>query len=289
MNINNFYLIDKPINITSFDVIRQLRKKLNIKKMWHTWTLDPLASGALLVATWNYTKLIPFLEKDTKEYEFTVNLDGISPSFDLGTDVEYLSDEDQSKYKNSIKIELIEEILKNKFTWEIEQVPPKYSALKIWWKRAFDKARKWEDFDMKKRECTIYNIKLLGYSYPEVKIRAKVSAGTYIRSIAYDLWQILWTWWYVSYLRRTKIWKIDLQYANNLDSEGIKFLDEKILFGLDRFITLDDNNISRINDWLTRKIDLDLDNQDYFLEKEWKITNIINYDKGIITPLKRIL
>jgi len=288
--MNNFYLIDKPLWISSFDVIRELRKRLNIRKMWHTWTLDPLASGALLVATWNYTKLIPFLEKDTKEYEFIVNLDGISPSFDLWTAVEYLSQENQDKYKINITKQWILGLLKNNFTWEIEQIPPKYSALKIWGKRAFKKAREWEEFEMKKRSVIIYNIELLYYNYPELKLRAKVSAGTYIRSIAYDLWQILWTGGYISYLRRTKIWKLDLNQAYKLDIiDNNNFLDEKVLFWKNKFITLDDFNISRINDWLTRKIKLDLEYWDYFLEKDYKITNIINYKEGIIMPLKRII
>jgi len=290
MNINKFYLIDKPLNITSFDVIRQLRKKLNIRKMWHTWTLDPLASWAILVAVWNYTKLIPFLEKDTKEYEFIVNLDWISPSFDLWTEVDYLSKDKQNNFKKEITYKIIEDILEKNFRWEIEQVPPKYSALKIWWKRAFDKARKWEEFEMKKRKATIYNIEILEYSYPEVKIKAKVSAGTYIRSIAYDLWQILWTGGYVSYLRRLKIGNLDLKNANTLeDFDKNNFLNEQELFWINKFIILDEKNISRINDWLTRKLILDLDFWDYFLEKEGEISNIINYNDGIITPLRRIL
>jgi len=81
MTINRFYYIDKPIGLTSFDVLRQMRKKLNMKKMWHTGTLDPLATGGLLVAVWNYTKLIPYFEKDSKEYIFTVELNWVTPSF----------------------------------------------------------------------------------------------------------------------------------------------------------------------------------------------------------------
>lgn len=91
--MNVFYLIDKPIWISSFDIIRDLRKKLDTRKMWHTWTLDPLASGLVLIAVWNYTKLIPYLEKDSKKYEFKIWLDGVSESFDLGTDVQYISEE----------------------------------------------------------------------------------------------------------------------------------------------------------------------------------------------------
>jgi tRNA U55 pseudouridine synthase TruB len=130
----------------------------------------------------------------------------------------------------------------------------------------------------------------LDYSYPELKLRAKVSAGTYIRSIAFDLWQAVWTGWYVSYLRRTKIWKLDLNQSNSLwELNKFKFLDEKLLFWEDMFISLDDFNISRINDWLTRNIKLDLASWNYFLEDSGKITNVINYNEGIITPIRKIL
>lgn len=287
---NNFYLIDKPLKITSFDVIRDLRKKLNQRKMWHTWTLDPLASGALLVATWNYTKLIPYLEKNTKEYEFVVNLDWVSPSYDLWTEVEYISEEDKEKYKKEITKSVIENLIKEKFTWEIEQVPPKYSALKIWGKKALEKVKWWEDFEMKKRKATIYSIELLDYSYPELKLRAKVSAWTYIRSIAYDMWEILWTGGYISYLRRTKIWNIDLKNANSLsDFDESNSLNEKELFWKDRFINLGERNLDKINTWLTQRVDLSVLEWDYFIEKDHKITNIINYNNGIVKPIKRVL
>ena len=97
--MNAFFLIDKSLNITSFDVIRILRKKLNIKKIWHTWTLDPLATGGLLIAVWNYTKLIPYFEKDSKTYEFEVSFDGETDSFDLWTEVAYLTEEEKDIFK----------------------------------------------------------------------------------------------------------------------------------------------------------------------------------------------
>ena len=115
MTINNkeikwFFLIDKPLNITSFDVLRDLRKKIHIKKMWHTWTLDPLASGLLLAAIGDYTKLIPYFEKDVKEYEFSVCLDWTTESLDLEKEVQFLSAEAQEKFKNEITLEKIQEV-----------------------------------------------------------------------------------------------------------------------------------------------------------------------------------
>lgn len=108
-----------------------MRKKLSERKMGHTGTLDPLATGCLLVATGKYTKLIPYFEKDTKEYECEVLLNGTSDSFDIDTEVTYISDADQEKYSQELTHTYINSLLQEKFTGEIEQVPPTYSALKI--------------------------------------------------------------------------------------------------------------------------------------------------------------
>ena len=113
--MNNFYLIDKPLEYSSFDIIRVLRKKLNIRKMWHTWTLDPLATGGLLIATWNYTKLIPYFEKDKKTYEFTINLDGVTESFDLAEKIHFLDKKLQEKYKKELSKEAKEEL--ERYDW----------------------------------------------------------------------------------------------------------------------------------------------------------------------------
>ena len=92
-----FFLIDKPSFITSFDILRNLRKKLDIKKMWHTWTLDPLATGLVLVAVWSSTKLIKYLEKKSKIYRFKIGLDWNTDSFDIDTKVNYITS-DKKKY-----------------------------------------------------------------------------------------------------------------------------------------------------------------------------------------------
>lgn len=290
MNISAFYLIDKPIWFSSFDVLRVLKKKLNIKKMWHTGTLDPLATGALLVAVWSYTKLIPYFEKDNKEYEFTVQLNGVTASYDSETEVDYISKKLQEKYKSDLNIEDIQKIIDNNFTWEIEQIPPKYSALKIWWRKALDKIRAGEEFEMKKRKATIFEIEILSYNYPEVTIRAKVSAGTYIRSIAFDLGELLWTWGFISYLRRTKIDKLNVTNAQNLDDfDKTKYFSEIELFWSDRIITLDDILIKRLDQGLiTNMKSFNYPEGEYLVMNWWWISNIVVYNEGILKPKRKI-
>lgn len=243
-----FFLIDKPIWLTSFDVLRKLKKILNLKKMGHTWTLDPLATGLLLVAIWNYTKLIPYFEKDTKEYEFKIALNGTTPSFDSETEITFLSAEKQAYFSNNLKQESIQILLNKHFSWEITQVPPKYSALKIAGQKALDMVRSGQEFEMKARKTTIFEIEILSYNYPEIHLKAKVSAGTYIRSIAHDLWQLLGTWWYITFLRRTQIGRLDMQFAQSLDIfDAQKKLPEKYLFDEKKFISLDENTLNELS------------------------------------------
>ncbi len=288
--MNRFYLVDKPEGISSFDVIRNLRKKLNIKKMWHTGTLDPLASGCLLIATWNYTKLIPYLEKDTKEYEFTISLDWTSDSFDLWTKVTYLSESEKKKFKSEITKDKLDKVMKEKFTWKILQTPPKYSALKINWQRAYKKARAWDEIEIEKRQVEIFNIEILSYKYPELKLKAKVSAWTYIRSIAMDLWDFLKTKAYISYLRRTKIWPLNIDKWIVLDEiDESKYISESELFEESRFISFDENMLKRLANWLDTNIDLQIADWIYFVKNDWKITNIVSYKDGVLKPLKMIL
>lgn len=288
--MNRFFLIDKPLDMTSFDVIRILRKKLNTSKMWHTWTLDPLASWCLLIAVWNYTKLIPFFEKDTKEYVFSVNFDWVSDSFDLWTEVNYISEIDMDNAKKSITSYKIVEILKDKFTWKIIQVPPKYSALKLCWKKALDRIKSWEDFEMKGREVEIKEIELLSFEYPKASFRAVVSAWTYIRSIAFDLGEILWTWWYVTELRRTKIWSLDISLWQNLEEfDKDKFLNIKDLFKWKDFISLDNDVLSKINNWLSVYWKFDYSCYVDLFVVDWEVvTNIITYDGEKLIAQRKI-
>ncbi len=285
-----FYLIDKPLDYTSFDIIRVLRKTLNIKKMWHTWTLDPLATGGLLIAVWAYTKLIPYFEKDTKEYEFSVKFDGVSESFDLWTDVQFISESDKQKAKESITSEKIQELLNNHFSWTISQVPPKYSALKLWGKKALERIKAGENFEMKSREVTIEKIELLNFSYPEASFKATVTAWTYVRSIAFDLWELLWTGWYVTKLRRTKIWALDISLWQTLDDfDESKSLDIKELFKNKSFITLEGSVLWKINNWLKVNWNFDLKVWEDLFVFDWEnVTNIVEYDWKILSAKRKI-
>lgn len=259
--------------------------------MWHTWTLDPLATGWMLVAVWNYTKLIPYLEKESKTYEFTVMLNGTTSSLDLAEEIEYISKESQKIAKKDITIEKIQEIINNKFIWEITQIPPKYSAIKIDWKRAYDLARAGLDVKMKERKITILEHEIISYNYPELKLRAKVSAWTYVRTIAWDLWVELWTGWYVSVLRRTQIWNLDIKTSTKLEEleiENNTWVDT-VLNSKNFLENFDTQHISRLNDWLERiwKFDLEV-NKPYFIYNWEKITNIIKYDGEKLTPIKKV-
>lgn len=299
--MENFYLIDKEKWISSFDIIRKLRKKINIKKMWYTGTLDPLATGLVLVATGNYTKLIPFLEKDKKTYITTINLNWVTSSFDLAEKIKFLSEEKQEEFKKKLTKEYLEKILKNHFTWKIEQTPPKFSAVKIDWKRAYDLARKWKEFEIKSKQVEIFKIKILNYNYPELELEIEVSAGTYIRSIAKDLWNILWTWGYLTKLKRIKIAKLGLENSVKLEENNLKILDIKSIFNSKYFLEKDKNwfynnweitknDFIRLNNWLVRlrKFTLKV-NKNYFLYDWEKITNVVMFDWEKLNPIKKII
>ena len=288
--MNWFYLIDKPLNISSFDVIRILRKQLNIRKMWHTGTLDPLATGCMLVATGNYTKLIPYFEKDTKTYEFDIMLDGVTDSFDLGEPVHYIFEEKKQEFKNNLDQSKIQKIIDEHFTGNITQVPPKYSALKIDGKRAYDLARSGKNIEMKTREVDIQDIKILDFTYPKLTLRATVSAGTYIRSIAADLGNYIWSGGYISRLHRTQIWKLNISDAGELDN----ILPDNTLgiwkiFSNIATITLSDNILTDINHGKLVYGDFDYPkNQDLFVISRQQVSNIVYYNGDYIKPVRKI-
>ncbi|MBW7954511.1 tRNA pseudouridine(55) synthase TruB [Candidatus Gracilibacteria bacterium] len=288
--MDKFYLIDKPIGITSFDVLRKLKKIINIKKMGHTGTLDPLASGLLLVGVGNYTKLIPFFEKDIKEYEFKINLNGNTPSFDIETEIDYISLDKQKYFLKNLKIGDIEDILNKNFTGKINQLPPKYSALKINGKKAFDLVREGIEFELKSREVSIYNIEIISYNYPEIHLKALVSAGTYIRAIARDLGELLQTGGYITFLRRTKIGNLDLSLSQTLDNFlSINFLKEENIFDKSKFLKLEENELFELNNGrVIKKIDFIGEDGIYFVKNERDITNIIEKEGLIIKPLRKI-
>jgi tRNA pseudouridine55 synthase len=144
--------------------------------MWHTGTLDPLATGALLIATDNSTKLISRLELESKTYLFTVDISITSPSLDMEWSVESVSMDSMISHTDAE----LQEFLENQTT----QIPPKYSAIHIDGKRAYDLIRKWREFDIPERTISVSDIEILDISLPSITIRLTISAGWYIRSFA---------------------------------------------------------------------------------------------------------
>jgi len=197
-------LFDKPLGWTSFQVVNKvrwlIRKSCNIKKIkvGHAGTLDPLASGLLIICTGKLTKKIDELQGQEKEYTGTFTLGATTPSYDLETEI------NETFETSHISEEDIEGAALE-FLGEIDQVPPVYSALKKDGKRYYDYARNGEELDIPSRKTTITEFEITGIRFPEIDFRVVCSKGTYIRSLANDFGKALGTGAYLSSLRRTKI------------------------------------------------------------------------------------
>jgi len=196
-------LIDKPLNWTSFQVVNKLRweirQKYNIKKIkvGHAGTLDPLATGLLIICTGKFTKKINLIQAEKKEYTGTFTLGATTPSYDLETEINEIFS------INHITEEGIEETAQS-FLGEIDQVPPLYSAIKKDGIRLYELARKGETTEIKSRKTTIFEFEIVKMNLPNIQFRIVCSKGTYIRSLAYDFGKALKSGAHLSALRRTK-------------------------------------------------------------------------------------
>lgn len=199
-----FYL-DKPLGWTSFDVVKRIRGKLHhrlgIKKLkvGHAGTLDPLATGVLIVCTGKMTKQIDELQAHVKEYVAEITLGATTPSFDLETPI------DATYPTEHITREQVEQVLRQQFVGSIKQVPPSYSACKVDGHRAYKMARKGKEVELKAKELVIDEIELLSYSMPRIEILVVCSKGTYIRALARDIGQALGSGAHLTALRRTRV------------------------------------------------------------------------------------
>ncbi len=204
-NINGWIILDKPQGVSSNQILRKIQYELQAKKAGHIGTLDPFATGVLPLAFGEATKLIPFLEEGNKTYEFTLKL-GIATTTD-DTEGEIIKTSDQIPTK-----EEIEEILP-KFRGMIKQIPPKYSAIHINGQRAYELARKGEDFEIPTREIHVYQLILKSYRAEkhEADFRVTCSKGTYVRTLGHDIAESLNSCGHLTSLRRTQngIFKIE--------------------------------------------------------------------------------
>lgn len=197
-------LIDKPLTWTSFQAVNALkwaiRRKFELKKIkiGHAGTLDPLATGLLLICTGKFTKRINELQGQLKEYTGNITLGATTPSYDLESEI------DQEYPITHITDALIHETTKQ-FTGQIEQVPPIFSALKKNGKRLYEYAREGEKVEIKSRSIEIFEFEITNIQLPTISFRVVCSKGTYIRSLAHDFGKALQSGGHLSALRRTKI------------------------------------------------------------------------------------
>lgn len=214
--------IDKPYEWTSSDVVRKLKvplKKLGFKdiKIGHAGTLDPLATGVLLICVGKATKQADALQSEVKEYVTTIELGATTPSYDM----EHVVNE-RFPYEH-ITREAVEEALRS-FIGEQEQIPPIFSAKLIDGKRAYDYAREGKEVEMRKAVVTFYEMELLDFSLPKITIRMKCSKGTYVRSVARDVGLMLGSGGYLTALVRTKSGIYNVEECYQLE-EVVKILE----------------------------------------------------------------
>lgn len=208
---------DKPLKWTSFAVVNKIRyhlcRKLGVKKLkvGHAGTLDPLATGVMIVCTGKATKRIEEFQYHTKEYVATLQLGATTPSYDLEKEIDAVYPTEH------ITREWVEETLKG-FVGSIEQVPPAFSACKIGGERAYDLARKGEEVNLKPKTLVIDEIELLECNLPEIKIRVVCSKGTYIRALARDIGEALRSGAHLTGLVRTRVGEVKLEDCMQVES-----------------------------------------------------------------------
>lgn len=211
-------LINKPYDWTSFDVVKYIRKALGGEKIGHAGTLDPLATGLLILCTGKMTRRISEIQDAEKEYTGTIVLGAVTTSYDLETPVEASAD-----VSHISEGQICEAALK--FTGEIWQVPPPHSAIKIGGRRAYAMARNEEVFELKPRQVLISRFEITGIELPQVFFKVVCSKGTYIRSLANDLGRSLGCGAYLSALCRTRIGSYLLEDAQEPSDFSHKAID----------------------------------------------------------------
>ncbi len=213
-------LIDKPLYWTSFDAVRKIRNLVRTKKVGHAGTLDPLATGLLIICTGKFTKKINEYMSQEKEYTGTITLGATTPTYDLE------SEPQDFKPVDEITIEQLKETAQL-FTGEIMQIPPIHSAIKQEGKRVYELARKGIDVKMEPRKITIKEFEITKIEMPVVHFKVVCTTGTYIRSLANDFGEKLGCGGYLSSLRRTRIGNFNAkdaftveQFENKIKGSG---------------------------------------------------------------------
>ena len=218
---SGYLLVNKPEGISSFDCIRRLRSKTGWRKFGHTGTLDPMASGLMILLSGKATKQADTFSRMDKCYTAGVTLGAISDTGDKEGVLNKVSSAEPSLDELEAALE--------KFVGTISQKPPRYSAIKLDGVRAYNLARAGKSFDIPSREVVIHKITLRKFEYPLLEIEALVSSGTYIRSLAHDLGEQLGTGAYLTSLVRTSVGPYLLRDAKPLEEIGTKNFNELLI------------------------------------------------------------
>ncbi len=203
--ISGVLVIDKPIGLTSHDVVQIVRKGTGIRRAGHTGTLDPRASGVLVILIGPAVRLSEYVSASDKRYQAVLRLGATTDTYDA-----------DGRVVNTFPVNITEGEFTTelaKFVGEIEQVPPPYSAVKVHGKKAYEMAREGEDVDLQPRKINVYNLELLEWAIPEAVIDVYCSSGTYVRSLAHDLGMALGCGAHLVGLRRTKSGRFTLRDA----------------------------------------------------------------------------
>ena len=273
-------VVNKPKGITSFDVIRKLKKILKTKKIGHTGTLDPLATGVMLVCVGRATKLASDLEAKDKIY---------IADFDIGYATDTYDVEGKKIAENIIEVskENLEQSIK-KFIGNIKQVPPMYSAIKIDGNKLYHLARKGIEVERPKRDVTIEYINLLDFKNNKAKIETEVSKGCYIRSLIYDIGQDLGTYATMTALQRKQVGEYSLENSYNLEQIEEMTLnnDFKFLKTVEEIFSYDKYNLQTEKEFIlykngnTVKIKENLENKRYRIYFQDKFIGLANIENN---------
>ena len=273
-------VVNKPKGITSFDVIRKLKKILKTKKIGHTGTLDPLATGVMLVCVGRATKLASDLEAKDKIY---------IADFDIGYATDTYDIEGKKIAENIIEVskENLKQSIK-KFIGNIKQVPPMYSAIKIDGNKLYHLARKGIEVERPKRDVTIEYINLLDFKDNKVKIETKVSKGCYIRSLVYDIGQDLGTYATMTALQRKQVGDYSLENSYSLeqiekmifnnDFNFLKTIEE--IFSYDKYSLQTEKELTLYKNGNTVKIKENLENKRYRIYFQNEFVGLANIENN---------
>ena len=205
--VSGVLVVDKPIGLTSHDVVQIIRRGTGIRRAGHTGTLDPRASGVLVILIGPAVRLSEYVSASDKRYQATIRLGSSTDTFDAEGVVT-----SSTNSWNNVSEEQFDEILQ-RFVGEIEQVPPPYSAVKVKGKKAYEMAREGEEVELEPRKINVYSLEILEWAPPEVVVDVYCSSGTYVRSLANDLGSELGCGAHLIGLRRTKSGKFTLRDA----------------------------------------------------------------------------